>query len=44
MDGWVMDTGEGMWYGERCELPKTNEKQTCIPETSNTLYVNFFKK
>ena len=38
--GWVMDTEEGMYYGERCELCKTDESQTCTPKTNNTLYVN----
>ena len=35
-----MDIGEGMCYGECCELCKTDESQTCAPETNNTLYVN----
>ena len=35
--GWVMDIGKGMCYGECCELCKTDESQTCTPETSNTL-------
>ena len=38
--GWVMDIGEGMCYGEHCELCQTDESQTCTPETNNTLYVN----
>ena len=29
-----------MCYGERCELCKTDESQTCTPETNDTLYVN----
>ena len=37
--GWVMDTGEGMCYGECCELCKTDDSQTCTPEANNTLYV-----
>ena len=39
-----MDIGEGMCYGECCELCETDESQTCTPETNNTFYVNFFKK
>ena len=39
-----MDTGEGMCYGEHCELCKTDESQTCTPETNNTLYVNLKKR
>ena len=35
-----MDTGEGMCYGEHCELCKTDESQTSTPETNNTSYVN----
>ena len=38
-----MDTGEGMCYGEHCELCKTDESQTCTPEPNNTLCVNFLK-
>ena len=41
--GWVMDIGEGMCYGECHELCKTDESQTCTPETNNTLYVNVKK-
>ena len=41
-DGWVMDIGEG--YGECCELCKTDESQTCTPETNNTVYVKKEKK
>ena len=37
--GWFMDIGEGMCYGECYELCKTDDSQT-----SNILYVNFFKK
>ena len=43
-DGWVMDTGEGIWYGECCELCKTDESRTCTPETNNTVYVNKTRK
>ena len=39
-----MDIGEGMCNGECCELCKTDESQTCAPDTNNTLYVNFLKK
>ena len=35
-----MDTGEGMCYGECCEMCKTDDSQTCTPGTNNTLYVN----
>ena len=42
--GWVIDIGEGMCYGERCELCKTVESQTCTSETNNTLYVKKRKK
>ena len=38
--GWVMDIGEGMCYGERCEVCKPGDSQTCIPGANNTLYVN----
>ena len=38
--GWVMDIGEGMCYGEHWVLCKTDESQTCTPETNNILYVN----
>ena len=34
--GWVMDTGEDMCYGEYCELCKTDDAQTCTPETNYT--------
>ena len=27
--GWMMDIGEGMCYGEHCELCKTDESQNC---------------
>ena len=39
-----MDIGEGMCYGECCELRKTDESQTRTPATNNTLYVNNKKK
>ena len=35
-----MDIGKGMCYGECCELCKTDDSQTCTPETNNTLYFN----
>ena len=40
-----MDIGEGMCYGECCEVYKPGDSQTCTPGASNTLYVykNFFK-
>ena len=37
---WVMDIGEGMCCNEHWVLYKTDESQTCTPETNNTLYVN----
>ena len=36
----MMDIVEGMCYGECCELFKTDDSQTCTPETNNTIYVN----
>ena len=33
--GWAMDIGEGMCYGECCELCKTDDSQTYAPETNN---------
>ena len=39
-----MDTGEGMCYGERCELCKTVESQICTSETNNAIYVKKEKK
>lgn len=36
----MIDIGEGMCYGEHCELCKTDGSQTCIPETNNSLNVN----
>ena len=38
--GWVMDIGEGMSYGECCEVCKPGNSQTCTPGANNTLYVN----
>ena len=40
----MMDIGEGMCYGECCELHKTDDTQTYTPETNNTLYVNLKKR
>ena len=37
-----MDTGEGMCYGESCEVCKSDDSQTCTPGVNNTLYVNNF--
>ena len=34
-----MDTGEGMYYGECCEVCKPGDSQTCTPGDTNTLYV-----
>ena len=36
----MMDIGEGMCYGEHCELCKTDDSQTYSPETNNIVYVN----
>ena len=36
----VMDIGEGMCYGECCEVCKPGDSQTCTPGANNTLYVN----
>ena len=41
---WVMDTGEGMRSGKRCELCKTVESQICTSETNNAVYVKKEKK
>ena len=41
--GWVMNIGEGMWYGEFCEMCNTDESQTCTLGANNTLYVNLKK-
>ena len=38
--GWVMDIGEGMCYGECCEMCKPDNSQTCTPGANNALYVN----
>ena len=35
-----MDIGEGMYYGECCELCKTDDSHTCTSEANSTLYVN----
>ena len=37
--GRVMDTGEGMCYGECCEVCKPGNSQTCTPGDKNILYV-----
>ena len=37
--GGVMDIGEGMCYGECCEVCKPGDSQTCTPGNKNTLYV-----
>ena len=40
-----MDIGEGMCYGECCEVCKPGDSQTCTPGANDTLYVNKkFKK
>ena len=42
-----MDIGEGMCYGECCEMCKPDDSQTCTSGANNTLYVNknnFLKK
>ena len=38
-----MDVGEGMRYGECCEVCKPGDSQTCTPGANNTLYVNLKK-
>ena len=38
-----MDIGEGMCYGECCEMCKPKDSQTYTPGANNTLYVNFKK-
>ena len=38
--GWVMDIGEGICYGECCEVCKPDDTQTCTPGANNILYVN----
>ena len=40
----MIDIGEGMGYGECCELCKADDSQTCAPEANNTVYVNLKKK
>ena len=35
-----MDIGEGICYGECCEVCKPGNSQTCTPGAINTLYVN----
>ena len=40
----MIDIGEGMCYGERCELCKTVESQICTSETNNAIYVKKKKK
>ena len=34
-----MGIGEGMCYGECCEVCKPGDSQTCTPGANNTLYV-----
>ena len=34
-----MDIGEGMCFGECCEMCKPGDSQTCTPGDKNTLYV-----
>ena len=36
----VMDIGEGMCYGECCEVCKPVDSQTCTSGANNTFYVN----
>ena len=38
--GGVMDIGEGMCFGECCEVCKPGDSQTCTPGANNSLYVN----
>ena len=38
-----MDIGEGMCYGECCEVCKSDDSQTRTPGENNTLYVNILK-
>ena len=38
--GCVMDIGEGMCYGEYCEVCKPGDSQTYTPRANNALYVN----
>ena len=35
-----MDIGEGMCYGECCEMCKPDDSQTCTPGANDTLYIN----
>ena len=37
--GCVMGVGEGMCYGECCEVCKPGDSQTCTLGANNTLYV-----
>ena len=39
-----MHIGEGMCYGECCEVCKPGDSQNCIPGANNALYVNLKKK
>ena len=39
-----MDIGEGMCYGECCEVCKLGDSRTCTPGANNKLYVNLKKK
>ena len=34
-----MNIGEGVRYGECCEVCKPGDSQTCTPGANNTLYV-----
>ena len=43
-EGGGMDIGEGMCYGECCEVCKPGDSQICTPGANNTLYVNLKKK
>lgn len=38
-EGGIMNIGEGMCYGECCEVCKPGDSQTCTPGANNTLYV-----
>ena len=38
---WVMYIGEGMCYGECCEVCKPDDSQTCIPGANNIFYVSY---
>ena len=37
--GGVMEIGEGMCFGECCEVCKPGDSQTCTPGGKNILYV-----